>query len=231
FPWGHFSGRTRGDLSAGDCMMNAKLPEQASIVEAYQRKQHSVQWSAASEQLGAQLKAARKRYDLTLKALSEKSGVAASTLSKIENNQLSPSFQIVQQVVQALELDLPQLFAWHHGEATLSRRALTRRSEGGIHPTPTYEHRLLASDLSQKKMLPFTSTIRARSLDHFDGWVCHEGEEFFFVLSGSVEMHSDVYEPVLLGVGDSAYFDSTMGHALISVSEEDAEVIWVVSLS
>lgn len=211
--------------------MNAKLPESASIVEAQQRKQHSLQRLTATEQLGVQIKAARQRNDLTLRALSERSGVTTSTLSKIENNQLSPSFKIVQQLIQALEVDLPQLFANHQGGATLSRRALTRKTEGVVHPTPTYEHRLLASELSQKKMLPFTSTIRARSIEEFDSWVSHEGEEFFIVLSGSVEMHSEVYEPVRLDVGDSCYFDSTMGHSLISVSEADAEVIWVVSLN
>lgn len=51
------------------------------------------------------------------------------------------------------------------------------------------------------------------------------------VLSGSVEMHSESYEPVRLEIGDSGYFDSTMGHVLISVSEADAAVIRVVPLS
>lgn len=134
--------------------MNAKLPELDSIVEAHQRKQHSLQWSVASEHLGPQVKAARQRCGLTLKALSEKSGIAASTLSKIENNQLSPSFLVVQQMIQALELNLPQLFSSHQGETKLSRRALTYRSEGVPHPTTTYDHRLLASQLSQKKCFP-----------------------------------------------------------------------------
>lgn len=212
-------------------MIKLKIPQNGSIVEAQQQKQNTIVSKGECEQLGLQIRAARQRCDLTLKALSEKSGVASSTLSKIENNHLSPSCQIVQQVVEALGLDLPQLFASHQGKAKLSRRALNFGAEGVVHPTSTYEHRLLASELTQKKMLPFVSTVRARSIDQFNGWVRHQGEEFFMVLSGAVELHSEFYEPVRLGTGDSGYFDSTMGHALVSVSPEDARVIWVVSLN
>jgi hypothetical protein len=37
------------------------------------------------------------------------------------------------------------------------------------------------------------------------------------------------YAPLTLESGDSCYFDSTMGHALISAGEEAATVLWVCS--
>ena len=151
----------------------------SAIIGAYQQKQNVAQYSVTSGQLAAQIRAARRRQQLTLKSLSEKSGISPSTLSKIENNQTSPSYQILQQLMQALGFNLPQLFANPQDPVTLSRRALTRKTEGVSHHSSSYEHRLLANELSQKKMLPFTSTIRARFLDACDSWVRHQGGGVF----------------------------------------------------
>ena len=80
-------------------------------------------------------------------------------------------------------------------------------------------------------MLPYTARIRARSLEEFGGWVRHDGEEFLMVLTGVVRLYTEFYEPVELKRGDSAYYDASMGHNVISVSAEDATVLWVTSLA
>jgi uncharacterized cupin superfamily protein len=59
--------------------------------------------------------------------------------------------------------------------------------------------------------------------------VRHDGEEFLFVLSGEVQVITEHHDPIHLVPGDSCYFDSTMGHALLSVSDIDAVVLWVCS--
>ena len=51
------------------------------------------------------------------------------------------------------------------------------------------------------------------------------------MLTGIVRLYTEFYEPTDLRRGDSAYYDATMGHNLISVSEEDATVLWVTSLA
>ena len=48
------------------------------------------------------------------------------------------------------------------------------------------------------------------------------------MISGTVEVHTEFYEPFLMPQGASAYLDSTMGHAYISVGDEDAWVLVVV---
>lgn len=94
----------------------------------------------------------------------------------------------------------------------------------------TYEHELLAETLTKKKMLPYRARVRARSMDEFDGWVRHDGEEFMYVLTGKVRFYTEFYEPVDMQRGDSAYYDATMGHNVVSLSSEDATILWVTSL-
>jgi mannose-6-phosphate isomerase-like protein (cupin superfamily) len=109
--------------------------------------------------------------------------------------------------------------------------AVTKSGEGAAKATTTYEHELLGDTLRKKQMLPYRARIRARSMDEFDGWVRHDGEEFLYVLTGVVQLFTEFYEPVERRRGDSAYYDATMGHNVISTSAEDAMILWVTSLA
>lgn len=178
--------------------------------------------------LGDLVREARKRKGWTLDETGKRAGIGRSTLSKIENSQTKPSFEIVRRLTKALELETPQLFLQSAGHAgILGRRDVTLKGEGEVKSTPTYVHELLCSDLTSKSMLPYISTIKARAISEYDEWIRHRGEEFMYVLEGEVELHTEHYRPLRLGVGDSVYYDSGMGHCCVSVSQEDARVLWV----
>ena len=179
--------------------------------------------------LGQRIKDIRSKLGITLEEASQRTGLARSTLSKIENEQISPTFQAMQKLALGLQIDMPQLFEPRGGVGRGVGRDVTKKNEGKPHPTQTYEHELLATQLSNKKMMPFKSQIRARSFDEYKDWVRHDGEEFLLILSGEVMFYSEFYEPVVLSEGDSVYYDANMGHMLTSVSEEDAHILWVTA--
>ncbi len=179
--------------------------------------------------LGARLRTLRKERGWTLAQAAEAVGLARSTLSKIENGQMSPTFEAVRKLASGLGISVPQLFTPPKSGKMLARRSITRAGAGRAHITATYEHEIIAADITHKRMLPYRATVRARAFDDFDGWVRHDGEELLYVLAGEVEFFSEFYEPVKLEAGDSAYYDATMGHNMISTSAEDAEVLWVTS--
>jgi len=89
----------------------------------------------------------------------------------------------------------------------------------------------MAGTLTNKAMLPYRARIRARDIAEFDGWVRHDGEEFLYVLTGVIRLYTEFYEPVEMRRGDSAYYDAAMGHNVVSVSPEDATILWVTSLT
>ncbi|MCG7489273.1 XRE family transcriptional regulator [Vibrio sp. Of14-4] len=179
--------------------------------------------------LGQRIKDIRSKLGITLEEASQRTGLARSTLSKIENEQISPTFQAMQKLALGLQIDMPQLFEPPRKKVATARRDITKTGLGKPHPTPTYEHELLATQLSNKKMMPFKSRIHARNFEEYGDWVRHDGEEFLLILSGSVLFYSEFYEPVELDEGDSVYYDATMGHMLISTSEEDANILWVTA--
>ncbi len=179
--------------------------------------------------LGARIKDIRAKLGITLEEASNRTGLARSTLSKIENEQISPTFQAMQKLAYGLQIDMPQLFEPPKKILATGRRDITRKASGKPHPTQTYEHELLATQLSNKKMMPFKSRVRARAFEEYSDWVRHDGEEFLLILEGEVMFYTEFYEPVRLEAGDSVYYDANMGHMLTSLSEEDAHILWVTA--
>ena len=181
--------------------------------------------------LGARVRELRKARNWTLEQAAGQAGLARSTLSKIENGQMSPTYEALKKLATGLEISVPQLFTAPQRDQVIGRMAVTKMGAGTAHATATYEHELLADTLTKKQMLPYRARVRARSMDEFDGWVRHDGEEFLYVLTGIVRLFTEFYEPVEMRRGDSAYYDGSMGHNVISVSDEDATILWVTSLT
>lgn len=181
--------------------------------------------------LGVRVRELRKERGWTLEQAAAEAGLARSTLSKIENGQMSPTYEALKKLATGLAISIPQLFTPASRALVNGRMTLTRAGEGQPQATVTYEHELLAPALTRKQMLPYRARIRARDMSEFDGWVRHEGEEFLYVLTGAIRLYTEFYEPADMRRGDSAYYDATMGHNVISLSDEDATILWVTSLT
>lgn len=179
--------------------------------------------------LGRRLRQLRRERGMTLEDAGRLTSLAASTLSKIENDQMSPTFDVVQKLAAGFDIDITELFASNAGHDAAGRRSVTLHGTGRLMETEVYCHRLIAAELKNKKILPFVTTIKARSLEDFKSWSQHSGEEFLYVLQGEICFQTEHYEPAILGVGDSIYINSSMEHACYSTSEEDAVVLWVNS--
>jgi len=180
--------------------------------------------------LGQRVRELRTEKGWTLEQAAKHAGLARSTLSKIENDQMSPTYEALKKLATGLGVSVPQLFTPTRNARAGGRMAVTRTGEGAHHATATYEHELIAGALARKRMMPYRTRIRARDVSEFDGWVRHNGEEFLYVLTGVVRLFTEFYAPVEMRRGDSAYYDATMGHNVISVSQEDATILWVTTL-
>jgi len=183
--------------------------------------------------LGTVMKSIRSRNGWTLKEMSAKSGIPVSTLSKVEHDRLTLSYDKLQQLSQRLNIRMSDLFAEDDEDQT--PRVTGRRSIGTIDQavrvtTDNYDYHYLCTDLRQKRMIPIITRIRAHSAREFGDLVRHQGEEFIFVLEGEVEIHTEFYDPVALKTGQGIYLDSSMGHAyVVAEGYEEALVLGVCS--
>ena len=182
---------------------------------------------------GAALKALRIRHGWTLAEVSHRTGLTTSTLSKIENDKMSLSFDKLARLSSGLQIDISTLFRGANGEdvqsAASGRRSIVRAGEGKAIETKNYSHLFPAWDLLNKKIIPIVAELHARTLEEFGELIRHPGEEYTFVLEGEVDFYTTLYAPVRLKAGDSIYFDSGMGHAYVAASAGRCRVLSMCS--
>lgn len=198
-----------------------------------QRSLEGVSVPSSPTTLGALLRNLRTREGWTLKEMSARSAIPVSTLSKIEHDRLTLSYDKLQQLSQRLGLRMSELFA--EEEEGSAQPVTARRSLGDIAnsvrvETPNYDYYYLCTELRRKRMIPVVTKIRAKSAEEFGDLVDHTGEEFIYVLSGRVTVHTQFYDPVTLEPGQALYIDSSMGHAYVAADGcDEAEVLGVMS--
>jgi transcriptional regulator with XRE-family HTH domain len=189
--------------------------------------------AATKAKPGAMLKKLRIQKGWTLKEVSDRTGYPVSTLSKIENDRVSLTYDKLTRISAGLEIDFSRLFGAHEAAPDAAplhgRRSITRAGEGRSIESKNYLHLYPATELLHKRLIPIIVEIRARSLEEFGELVRHSGEEYVYVLEGEIEVHTSAYAPVRLKAGDSIYFDSTMGHAYIAASSGPCRVLGVCS--
>src|SRR6185437_850095 len=138
---------------------------------------------------GIALKRLRASNQWTLAEVSKRTGIPASTLSRIENDLISPTYDLLIRLSSGLSIDLSQLLyaadpAPGTGADQPGRRSVSRQNDGDIVQMPFHTLKYLSTDLLNKQMTPIMSEYRARSLAEFGEFMRHSGEEFFLCWRG-----------------------------------------------
>ena len=178
--------------------------------------------------LSARVKALRERRGWTVTETARRAGVSVSMLWKVENGQTELTYSKLAKLAAGLEVPIGELFAEPAPALRKGgRRVVDRRGGGPVIDVQSNLHRFLAADLAQKHYFPCVVDVAATG-DGLDS-EAHGGEEFALVLEGKVRFHCEGYEPVVLEVGDSVYFDAAMAHRYLRASEEPARILCVYS--
>ena len=184
--------------------------------------------------LGSLLRALRARNGWTLKEMSERIAIPVSTLSKVEHDRLTLTYDKLLQLSQRLNIRMSELFADPATEAeapVTARRSIGSMDDAVRVNTKNYDYYYLCPELRRKRMIPVYTRIRAKSVEEFGELVRHSGEEFIYVLDGAVEVHTEFYDPVVLHAGESIYIDSNMGHAYLAAEGCDEALVLAVCSS
>jgi transcriptional regulator with XRE-family HTH domain len=182
--------------------------------------------------LGGLLRGLRSRNGWTLAEMSQRTSIPVSTLSKVEHDRLTLTYDKLLQLSQRLNIRMSELFAdpaTQNDPAVTARRSLGDLDDAVRVNTKNYDYYYLCPELRRKRMVPVYTRIRAKSVEEFGELVRHPGEEYIYVLEGAVKVHTEFYDPVVLQTGESIYIDSNMGHAYVAEKCDEAVVLAVCS--
>ncbi len=173
-----------------------------------------------SVQIGKRIRVERKRQGMTLKQLGEHANLSVPYLSQIENGRVNLNITTLESISKALGLPMITLFVEDKmQDVSVVRRSERRWLDLGGQATES----LLVKVRGNLEI--FTIRLPPRSDSVHDS--SHEGEEFTFVIKGSVRMVLNNEEIYDLAEGDIIYYLSEIPHRWQNESDGEAEILVV----
>lgn len=173
--------------------------------------------------VGASLRALRKKQGLSIRALAEMSGLNVNTLSMIENNKTSPSVSTLQRLATALHLPITAFFEMEQEQRTvvLQRRGQRRRvafDQGSLED--------LGGGLSLHGGVPLMVSLDPSS-NSGDDPIVHTGLEFVYCLEGILTyfIQDERYD---LEPGDSLLFEAHLPHRWGNFSSQPSRSLLIL---
>lgn len=182
----------------------------------------------AHSRLASRIRDWRETRALSQAELAEKAGFARSTLSKIENGQLSPTFEILLKLARGFDVELADLVRNDAPQLSARMQIVRGAADDGIR-YDNHHMQPLANGLKGRSFQTALVTFTAKDIASFGPWNSHETEDMLYVLSGQLVFHSEGYETAVLTEGDSVHFDGTMPHACLSGGDADCRCLYVFS--
>jgi len=162
---------------------------------------------------------------ISLRALANDLQISPSQLSKIETGKTKLTVSVALKIADILQVPASQFLSSGKPQGS-GRRTITRRHSGDVQTTPGMHLESLCSGFKGDQNLYWNVTITASSIEEIGGWRQHPGQEFIYIVSGKLQLLSELYEPVCLLEGDSILFDSDQPHTYLAV-DGPANVIMV----
>lgn len=203
--------------------------------------------------LGARIRAARKRQDISVRELARRINVTPSLVSQVETGKVNPSVGSLYAITSNLGISMDDLFI--EGDELPDRPAKLESEPAQSMPTggdlngadalplapppdvvqeterPTIQleggvrwERLTKAHDRQVDFLRTTYEVGGTSSEHL---MRHAGKEYGLVTRGRLGLQIG-FEKYELRAGESVAFDSTLPHRLWNAGDELVEAIWVV---
>lgn len=172
------------------------------------------------EQIGNKIKNLRNQNGLTQQELADRSDLTKGFISQVERGQTAPSVATLADIIECLGSNLADFFNEEEDPQ------IVFKPEDCFEKVDKAENstRWLIPTAQKNQMEPILVTLRPRENQPFEK--PHEGEEFGYVLEGSVKLFFGE-KSYLVEAGDSFYFAAAKRHKLEAAGRKKAKVLWV----
>lgn len=195
---------------------------------AWRREQEDIE---VTSRLGQRIRKHRKQAGLSIKSASKLTGITGATLSRIENNKMTPTFPVLLKLLSGLRIPWAELTSESELSETVEEdidihlHQNDQAIEGAgyaysmLHPNSRY----------QEQLQPLIFDVDTTTLEGAGGLRSHHGVEFAYVLNGTLLLHFEGQSPKELKKGESALFNCNVPHAYVSKGKVKTTVLNILS--
>lgn len=174
---------------------------------------------AAGLSIGSAIRDRRRGLGLTLQTLANHSGLSVPFLSQVERNLAYPSLLSLEAIAQALAVDVDYFV----GVPTPGQIVCRADEHDRIDLESPVVYERLSGRHAERKMEALRLTVPAGLVAPT---IHREGEGFWYLLSGSLEMTVG-RKTFVLHAGDSAHFDQRHPYSMRNAGKDEVRMIWV----
>lgn len=171
--------------------------------------------------IGEKIKRLRVKKSLTQEELADRCELTKGFISQVERDLTSPSIATLVDILEGLGTNLKDFFNETVEEKIVFEKEDAFESEND---ELKYTLKWIIPNAQKNSMEPILIDLEpdGRSKEDFP----HEGEEFGFVLQGSILLHlgSEIFR---VKKGESFYFKANSNHYISNSGKTRASVIWV----
>ncbi|MBR3382325.1 MAG: cupin domain-containing protein [Clostridia bacterium] len=173
--------------------------------------------------IGERIKQKRLKLGLTQEELAARTELSKGFISQLERDLTSPSIATLMDILEVLGTDISDFFARDEEEKVVfTPDDMFVSEDDEVRSSICW----LVPNAQKNALEPILVTLKPGGSTYPDD--PHDGEEFGYVLSGSVTLILGARK-FKLHKGDSFCYKPTEQHYLINGSQRDSRVIWVAT--
>lgn len=186
---------------------------------------------STNKNIGNKIKSIRESKSISLEDIAERSGLALEQIERIENGTDLPSLAPLIKISRVLGIRLGTILddLTEDGPVVCRQEEAIESISFSNNATTIRKHmdyRSLAGTKSDRHMEPFIIDVNETEEKEFQ-LSSHEGEEFIYVMQGTMEI-SYGQSTYVLGEGDSIYYDSIIPHHVHALDGQAAKILAVI---
>lgn len=178
------------------------------------------------KQIAARIRELREISGISLETLAQEFGISKETYQEYESGEVDIPVSFLYEVANKFNVELTEVLT---GESPrLHIYSVVRKGKGvSVDRRKEYKYQNLAFNFVHKKAEPFLVTVEPDPVDGPVSYNFHPGQEFNYVLEGTLKVIIDGHE-VILNEGDSLFFDSGYKHGMKAMNNKPAKFLAII---
>lgn len=178
------------------------------------------------KQIASRLRELREISGISLESLASELGIPKNTYIEYESGNVDIPVSFLYAAASKFNVELTEILT---GEAPkLHTYALVRKGKGvSVERRKQYKYQNLAYNFKHKKAETFLVTVEPESEESPVSYNSHPGQEFNYMLEGSMKVIIDGHE-IILNQGDSLYFDASVNHGMKALGNQTAQFLAII---
>jgi len=178
------------------------------------------------KQIALRIREIREIEGITQETLASELGISAETYARYEAGETDISVSVLYQIANRFNVELSAILTGDNPR--LHTYALARKGKGiSVQRRKEYQYQSLAFNFAHKKAEPFLVTVPPEADNTPFALNSHPGQEFNYVISGTLNIFIDGHE-IVLNEGDSIYFDSGVDHGMKALNNQSAQFLAII---